>query len=146
MDAARALADLTEISSQIEGAVLFAADGSLLASTFADDERGRRFADAARALLEAAAGLPGERTEAPLAQLEAASPEGDVFVVRDAERAVAAVTTPEPTAGLVFYDLKSCLRAAAADEGDGKPRPRARRTQTKPRAAAGKEAESEGAA
>ena len=35
------------------------------------------------------------------------------------------MTKPEPTAGLVFFDLKSCLRAAAAEAGDGKPRPRA---------------------
>jgi hypothetical protein len=50
-----------------------------------------------------------------------------VFVVRDSERLIAATTTAAPTVGLVFYDLKSCLRAAAvAGEGDGKPRPRAR--------------------
>ena len=39
---------------------------------------------------------------------------------------VTATTTPEPTVGLVFYDLKSCLRAAQAPEGDAKPRPKAR--------------------
>ncbi len=65
-------------------------------------------------------------TAATLVQLEAATGEGSLFVVRDDERDVAAVTKAEPTAGLVFFDLKSCLRAAAAEEGDGKPRPRAR--------------------
>ncbi len=65
-------------------------------------------------------------TAAKLVQLEAATSEGSLFVVRDDERVVAAVTKAEPTAGLVFFDLKSCLRAAAAEEGDGKPRPRAR--------------------
>jgi hypothetical protein len=34
-----------------------------------------------------------------------------VFVVRDGERTIAATTTPEPTVGLVFYDLKTCLRS-----------------------------------
>jgi len=29
---------------------------------------------------------------------------------------IAATTTPEPTVGLVFYDLKSCLREADAGE------------------------------
>ncbi len=37
VEADAALADLTEISSQIETAAVFATDGSLLASTFADE-------------------------------------------------------------------------------------------------------------
>ena len=32
--------------------------------------------------------------------------------MRDADRAIAATTSPDPTVGLVFYDLKSCLRDA----------------------------------
>jgi predicted regulator of Ras-like GTPase activity (Roadblock/LC7/MglB family) len=125
MDAARALADLTEISSQIQAAVLLGASGSVLASTLADDERTKRMAEGARALLAAAESASEGGT---LVQLEAATPDGSVFVLRQGELLVAAVTTPEPTVGLVFYDLKSCLRAAAAEEGDGKPRPRAKRT------------------
>ena len=42
MDAAAALADLTEISSQVETAAVFGSDGSTLASTFADDEAAAR--------------------------------------------------------------------------------------------------------
>ena len=57
-----------------------------------------------------------------LAQLEAATLDGSVFVVRDGERMIAATTTPEPTVGLVFYDLKHCLRSI--DE-PAKPKPRA---------------------
>jgi predicted regulator of Ras-like GTPase activity (Roadblock/LC7/MglB family) len=122
MDAAQALADLTEISSQIEAAILFDAKGTVLASTLGDDSRTARVAEAAQALLRAVE----ETQERPeFVQLEAATLDGSVFVVRDGERAVAATTTPEPTVGLVFYDLKSCLRAAAA-ENDGKPRPKAR--------------------
>ncbi len=45
----------------------------------------------------------------------------DVLVVRDGERMIAATTSPEPTVGLVFYDLKSCLRSIAAGE---KPKPK----------------------
>ena len=126
MDAAQALRDLTEISSQIEAAVLVRADGSLLASTLTDDAAAR-LADAARALVEAAEAVSRESGEGPLVQLEATTLDGSLFVVRDGERVVAAVTKLEPTAGLVFFDLKSCLRAAAAEDGDGKPRPRPRR-------------------
>ena len=54
MDAAQALADLTEISSQIEAAVLADAEGAVLASTFPDESRSRQLANAAQALLAAA--------------------------------------------------------------------------------------------
>src|SRR6266540_1629987 len=60
MDAAQALADLTEISAQIEAAVLAGTDGSVVASTFQQEGRGQELARAA--------------------------------------------------VGLVFYDLKTCLR------------------------------------
>ena len=51
MDAAQALADLTEISSQIEAAVLFDAQGEVRASTLADGPA-RSLARAAAELLE----------------------------------------------------------------------------------------------
>src|ERR671926_779170 len=122
MDAAQALADLTEISSQIEAAALFGEDGDVAASTFADDERARAFVRVARELLEAAGGL---RSSAAPNQVEVATAEGSVFVVRDDGRLIAATTTPEPTVGLVFYDLKSCLRSAAAEE-EPAPKPKRR--------------------
>jgi predicted regulator of Ras-like GTPase activity (Roadblock/LC7/MglB family) len=123
MDAAQALADLTEISSQIQAAVLLDAGGGVISSTVDDDARTQQVAEGARALLAAA---EESGPSAPLVQLEAATPDGSVFVLRGEKLVVAATTTPEPTVGLVFYDLKSCLRAAEAPEGDAKPRPRAR--------------------
>jgi len=45
-----------------------------------------------------------------LTQLEIATGEGNVFVVRDGKTVIAATTGSQPTAGLVFYDLKSSLR------------------------------------
>jgi predicted regulator of Ras-like GTPase activity (Roadblock/LC7/MglB family) len=122
MDAAQALADLTEISSQIEAAALFGENGDVTASTFADAERAQAFVRSARELLDAAAGL---RSSAAPNQVEVATAEGSVFVVRDDGLLIAATTTPEPTVGLVFYDLKSCLRAAAPEET--KPARRTRR-------------------
>jgi predicted regulator of Ras-like GTPase activity (Roadblock/LC7/MglB family) len=124
MDAAQALADLTEISSQIESAALFGEDGALGASTFADEAHAQAFVHAARELLDAAAGL---RTSASPNQVEVATAEGSVFVVRDDGRLIAATTTPEPTVGLVFYDLKSCLRAAGAREEEPEPAPKPKR-------------------
>jgi predicted regulator of Ras-like GTPase activity (Roadblock/LC7/MglB family) len=110
VDAAQSLADLVEISAQIEAAVLAQADGTVLASTLADEERAQAVARDAVELLQTAAGGAGE----PM-QLEAAVPEGSVFVVRDDKRLVAAVTGRDPTVGLVLYDLKTCLRLAGED-------------------------------
>ncbi|HEX2044530.1 MAG TPA: hypothetical protein VHF23_02745 [Gaiellaceae bacterium] len=121
MDAAQALADLTEISSQIEAAVLASADGTPAASTFTDEARGNAVAGAAAELLRAAEEAGGGGGE-ELVQLQAAVPEGSVFVVRDAERLVAAVTGPEPTVGLVFYDLKTCLRMARDEPAGSEPK------------------------
>ena len=59
-------------------------------------------------------------------QLEAATVGGSVFVVRDGDRLIAATTSPEPTVGLVFYDLKTCLRSIddtpAAEPANARPR------------------------
>ncbi len=137
MDAAQALRELTEISSQIEAACLFDSDGAEIASTLRDEDAARRFVEAARALLAEALSLPREADAGPLAQLEAATLEGSVFVVIDGDRAVAAATKPEPTVGLVFYDLKSCLRALATEgSGDGRPRPKPRKREAASESAA----------
>jgi predicted regulator of Ras-like GTPase activity (Roadblock/LC7/MglB family) len=123
MDAAQALADLTEISSQVEAAVLFDETGDVAGSTLADEASARALAAAAGELL-ARAGSVGEGGD--VSQVEASTPDGSVFVVRDGSRRIAATTGPDPTIGLVFYDLKSCLRGAGADE-----KPKRRRTAAK---------------
>jgi len=114
VDVQQALADLQEISSQIEAAVLFGADGTVEGSTLGDEAAAKALADAAAALLDRAHALRDEEGE--VTQLEAALADGAVFVVRDGDRRIAATTVPTPTVGLVFYDLKSCLRDSAPDE------------------------------
>jgi len=109
---AQALADLTEISSQIQSAVAFDREGTVVASTV-DDDRAGSLASTALELLEAAEKQGTEGKE--LAQLDVALQDGSVFVVRDGDRLILATTTPEPTAGLVFYDLKSCLRGLGTE-------------------------------
>lgn len=106
MDAQQALADLTEISSQIQAAVVFDDKGKVVGSTVPD---GDGLAAAARDLFAAAEEL---RTgDSGLTQLEIATGGGSVFVVRDGKTTIAATTGPAPTVGLVFYDLKSALRS-----------------------------------
>ena len=107
MDAREALADLTEISAQVRAAVVLDRAGGVEASTLADQTRARELAGAATRLLDAAAEV---RHGEPATQVHAATREGSVFVVRADGRTIAAVTAADPTAGLVFYDLKTCLR------------------------------------
>ena len=117
MDVAEALADLTEISTQIETAVVLDERGEVLGSTLADEERSRRIARAARELLGAAAGVASDGG-GDVVQIEAATALGGVFVVEAGDRAIAATTGRDPTVGLVFYDLKSCLRSLDEPDGD----------------------------
>jgi predicted regulator of Ras-like GTPase activity (Roadblock/LC7/MglB family) len=132
--ATSALADLTEISTQIEAAVVFDREGTVIGSTVDDDRAGRM----ARSALDLVAAAQEARTDAgapdaePLAQLDVALRDGSVFVVADGDRLIAATTQPEPTVGLVFYDLKSCLRGLAEEEKPAKPkRAPAKRTTTR---------------
>jgi hypothetical protein len=108
VDPAQALADLMEISAQIEAAVVVAGDGTTLASTLEDSAGGALARGATELLREA-----GGRAVA----VEAATGEGGVFAARDGTRMVAAVTGRGAPSGLVLYDLRTCLhRLAEAPE------------------------------
>jgi predicted regulator of Ras-like GTPase activity (Roadblock/LC7/MglB family) len=109
--AEKALTELRDISSQVRAAVLLDSEGKVLASTL-PDEQAERLASAAKLLFEQAEVVRGDG-EAKLTQLEVATPDGSVFVVREGEHVLAATTGPQPTAGLVFYDLRVAARATA---------------------------------
>ena len=127
--AAAALADLLEISSQIEAAVVVRADGAVVAAE-PETER-ERLARAAIALLDAAEEDFGGRRS--VTRLEVALHEGSVFAVRGDELRIVARTTAGPASGLVLYDLDTCLQAVAAAQTAPKPR---RRTSKKTQATA----------
>ena len=125
VEPAEALADLTEISPQIRLAVLVDERGELVASAGAEPGQADTVARLVRELLSAAEdAMGGAQAREQLVQLQAATPEGCVFLVRDEGRLVASVTIPEPTAGLVFYDLKTCLRTVAGESLAPKPKAR----------------------
>lgn len=123
MDAAQALADLTEISSQVVHVAIVDGDGTVLATTISDAGRAGRFVQGVTTLLQEADAVRQARGLSGLSQLEAATHEGSVFVVRresgeGAARIIAATTRPDPTVGLVFYDLKHCLRSIEDGSGE----------------------------
>jgi predicted regulator of Ras-like GTPase activity (Roadblock/LC7/MglB family) len=128
MDVQQALSDLTEISSQIQAAVVFDGQGQVSGSTLTDPGRAAELVRVAAELLSAAEGL--RSGSSALTQMEVATSEGSVFVVRDGDTSLVATTGGNPTVGLVFYDLKSALRSIKA-----KPAP-ARKPAARKKAAA----------
>jgi predicted regulator of Ras-like GTPase activity (Roadblock/LC7/MglB family) len=117
--AAQALTDMIEISAQIQAAVVFDRDGTVLASTLEDD-RARMLAGSALGFLRAAEeARPDEETG--FAQLDASLRDGCVFLVADGDHVIAATTAPEPTVGLVFYDLKRCLDGVGEESVEPEP-------------------------
>jgi len=113
MEAARALADLVEISPQIEAAAVVAADGELAGSLGVPEPRTGILARAVRELLDGAAAFRSDQGR--VTQLHAELAGGDVFAVAGDELAIVAVARERATPGLVFYDLKRCL-GAVVDE------------------------------
>jgi hypothetical protein len=129
MDAAQALAELGELSSQVERAVVLDAAGAPLASlpaaAAADDGLTRAALEAVAVAADLHAG--GGEVTAVEVELET----GGLFVLREGGRTIAATTGPDPTAGLVVYDLRTCLRRIEAEK------PKRRRSPKKPPEEAG---------
>jgi predicted regulator of Ras-like GTPase activity (Roadblock/LC7/MglB family) len=115
VDAAAAIDELKGLSTQIEAIVVAGRDGSVAAATV-DGAKADRLGALARDLVAGADSVRGDLGREALSQLQAATPEGSVFVVLDEQRMAVATTGADPTVGLVFYDLKTLLRQIAAPE------------------------------
>lgn len=112
MEPARALADLVEISPQIEAVAVVAPGGEVAGSVGVPEGRADVLAGTLRELLDGAAAFRSDAGR--VTQLHASLAWGDVFAVRDEdERTLVAVTRGPATPGLVFYDLKRCLAEVA---------------------------------
>lgn len=109
MTADQALEELLDVSEDVGAAVLFDRSGEILAASL-EDEAARTVAGVAGAMLSYADAL---RSEAGVARLEALTDGGGVFVVREGDRAVVAVTGTDPVSGLVYHDVRACLRNCA---------------------------------
>ena len=124
MDAAQALSELTELSTQIESAVVLRADGAVLASTFEDATEAAALASSTLELMAAAFELSAQPREVTRVEVELEG--GAFFALRDSGRTIAATTGPQPTAGLVVYDLRTCL------QGIDEPEQRKKRERVRP--------------
>jgi predicted regulator of Ras-like GTPase activity (Roadblock/LC7/MglB family) len=116
-----ALEELLEVSPQVEAAVIITrADRHLIAfAPSLTQGAAEQFATHAGRMLDAAEQARTELGREPVVQVEVATPDGHVFVTADAHRVIAAVTSADPTVGLVFYDLKSALRTLREAGSDG---------------------------
>lgn len=129
--AEKALKEMLDISTDIHRAMLFSG-GVVLASNFPESLHPAMLAKAGEF-----AGLGAQRAadmdSSPLTQLVIESGGGTVFLVREADEAgmaVLATAKKDSRIGLVFYDMKTCIRdaqeepeadtdAPAADAGEG---------------------------
>jgi predicted regulator of Ras-like GTPase activity (Roadblock/LC7/MglB family) len=109
MDAAQAIGELMELSSQITAAIAHGEDGSILPSSTDDQAAVASLSSSAVELVSAAADLGPDGGEVTRVEVELAV--GAFFVVREGDRTVAATTGPKPTSGLVVYDLRTCAQA-----------------------------------
>jgi hypothetical protein len=126
VDAAEAIAELLELSSHVDAAVVFGPAGVVVASSFMEEDRGTALARRALDVVTAAGALRANGARAT--RVEARFAEGSLVVVREGEWLAAATTVPDPPVALVAYDLRNALRASAA------PPPKPRRPR-KPKAA-----------
>ena len=120
MDAAQALRELAELSTQIESALVLRADGAVLASTLENPASEAALASTTLELMAAAFGLNAQPQEVTRVEVELES--GAFFALRDGGRTIAATTGPQPTSGLVVYDLRTCLEGITEPEQKKKKR------------------------
>ncbi len=104
--AAAALAFLTEMTPDLRGAAILAADGAVLA---AEPEQPGSWEEDAAALFAAADAAEGEAVE----QVHVATEQGEVFALRHEGLAAVAITERFALASLTFFDMRSTLRELA---------------------------------
>jgi predicted regulator of Ras-like GTPase activity (Roadblock/LC7/MglB family) len=105
MDANHALDGLLRVSDEVRAAVVFERGGDSVASNLPDEEA-LEIAALGDAMLAYGETL---RAGVEVRQLQAVTPDGDVYLVRQGEHAVVAIATPGSLAGLVQHDLRTLL-------------------------------------
>ncbi len=113
MDADAALSELTGLSTQVVEVAIAGPDGAVEAARPADGGRARVLVAAGAALLAEASGL--RPSAPPVERVHVDLERGAVVAVSDGVRTIVATTVPEPTAGLVAFDLRTALRRIAGD-------------------------------
>ena len=127
MDVATALADLTELSSQVRRVVVLGADGAVLGSA----PPGADVDALTRAALAVVTEAEALRSDGDVSRVEVSLDEGALFVLREGGHVIGAATDPHPTSHLVTYDLRTALEAIASKPEPPQKKPRATRARKK---------------
>ena len=115
MTVQEALNELLNVSADVAQAAVLDAKGRMLGAS--GPVAGEALGDATGRLWQAAGRIAERLGKADLDQIEVCSELGAVFVVREGERSIVALTGSRPVSGLVFYDLRACLHDAFPEPG-----------------------------
>jgi hypothetical protein len=110
MDANVALAQVLEVSDDVRAVVVFE-HGEPVASNLSEDEAAE-IAGRADAMLAYSGTL---RRGVDVKQLVAVTRDGDVYVVRQGERGLVAITSPGSLVGVVQHDLRTLLSSLSTE-------------------------------
>ena len=109
MDASAALSELVGLSTQVVEAVITGPGGAVEAD--ARVRRGDARARSRRRVTSSSRAAAALRPDGPAVErVHVDLGRGSIVVVREGERTIVATTVPEPTAGLVAFDLRTALR------------------------------------
>ena len=114
MTVQKALAELLRVSTDVSQAAVLDGDGAVVASTGTAPDAA--VASAARNLWQTAQSAVDEAGGGALGQLVVEGGQGATFMVAEAGRRIVAITGRRPASGLVFFDLRTCLREAFGGE------------------------------
>ena len=110
MTAQEALAELLCVSTDVIQAAVLDGDGAVVASTGTAPHAA--IAGAAVNLWQMAQRAAGEAGGGILGQLVVEAGQGATFMLVEAGMRIVAITGRRPASGLVFFDLRACLRDA----------------------------------
>jgi hypothetical protein len=108
-DAGETVEYLQEISPEMRGCAILAADGEVLAASGEDE----RWGEAGRDLITAADAAGGE----PVAHAHVATGDGETFCVRESGLTAVAVAERFTLSSLMIFDMRNALRQLAASGG-----------------------------
>ena len=112
MDAADALAQLMELSTEIVEVATADANGELEAATGCSPDRADELVRTGLELVALAS------AQQPVIRIHVERAGGGLHVVVEGGRSAVATTVPDATAGLVTHDLRTALRRSAPERVD----------------------------
>lgn len=117
--AEKALKEMLDISTDIDKALVYSGD-EVVASNFPEHLQGAMLARA-KELTSVAEQQGRSSTESPVTQVVVETQSGSVFLVREPQpegMAILATGKKDSRIGLVFYDMKTCIRDAQESDED----------------------------